>query len=156
MVGTSTFGQPLLLRDAMQRLFEESVVPVTWRGGTNNTLPVDVYGTPDHFTVRALLPGVLPDNITITYAHNAVAISASVPQPPTPQGETVNWFYRELGTGTFTRTIQFSEPVDGDRIESSFVNGVLTLTLPKAEWAKPKKISVNAQTPELVGSGSET
>jgi HSP20 family protein len=101
------------------------------------------------------LPGVLPDNIAITYAHNAVTISAHVPQPPTPQGETVNWFYRELGTGTFTRTIQFSEPVDSDRIESSFVNGVLTLTLPKAEWAKPKKISINAQTPELVGSGSE-
>lgn len=154
MVGTSTFGQPLLLREAMQRLFDESFVPFSWRNGANNsTLPVDVYATPDHYTVRAFLPGVLPDNLEITYAHNAVTINASVPQPPTPQGESVTWFYRELATGTYTRTIQFSEAIDPDHIESSFVNGVLTLTLPKAEWAKPKKISINAQTPELVGAG---
>jgi HSP20 family protein len=155
MVGTSAFGQPLLLREAMQRLFDESYVPSGWRGGTNGTLPVDVYGTPDHFTVRSLLPGVLPDNVAITYAHNAVTISATVPQPPMPQGETVTWFYRELGTGTFARTIQFSEPIDPDRIETTFVNGVLTLTLTQAEWAKPKKIAVSTQTPDLVGAGTE-
>lgn len=156
MVGTSTLGQPLLLRDAMQRLFDESFVPFSWRNGTNSsTLPVDVYATPDHYTVRAFLPGVLPESVEITYAHNAVTINASVPQPPTLRGEGVTWFYRELATGTYARTIQFSEAIDPDHIESSFVNGVLALTVPKAEWAKPKKININAQAPELVGAGSE-
>lgn len=158
MVGTNVFGEPLMLRDAIQRLFDESFVPFGWKGdGTSanitRALPVDLYSTQDHYTLRAFLPGVSPDDVDIIYADGTVTIKATVAQPTAPEGEQVSWLFQELGGGTLARTIQFADAIDPDGVESSFVNGVLTLTLPKAEWAKPKKIAITSQTPELVGAG---
>jgi HSP20 family protein len=158
MVGTHVFGEPLMLRDAMQRLFDESFVPFGWKGNGSGTsavrpLAVDLYSTQDHYTLRAFLPGVSPEDVDVIYADGAVTIKAKVAQPAAPEGEQVSWFFHELGDGIFARTIQFADPIEPDRVETSFVNGVLTLTLPKAEWAKPKKIAIASQTPELVGAG---
>lgn len=161
MANINTFGQPLALREAMRWFFDERAVPSTGRASTSglsdvaDTLPLNLYSTPDHYTIRALLPGALPDTIEITYAHDTLTIRAAIPQPPVPQGEEMTWYYRELATGAFARTVRFLEPVDPEKIESSFTNGVLTLTLPKAEPAKPKKIAITSGTPELAGSSRE-
>lgn len=157
----STFGQPLALREAMRWFFDESAVPSTGRAGTGGPdaateiLPVNLYSTPERYTLRALLPGALPDTIDVTYAHGTLTIRAAIPQPPVPQGEETTWYHRELGVGTFSRTIAFRDAIDVDRIESSFANGVLTLTLPKANAAKPRKIAIASGRPDAANSGRE-
>ncbi len=150
MVAFSSFGEPLLLRDAVQRLFEESFVrpssednSADRHGMKTGTLAVDLDGTPDHFVVRTMLPGVKPADVDITCHESTVTIRAMV--PPIECGKDVTALVRELGVGSFARTIRLPDPIDADKAETSFVDGILTLTLPKAEWSKPKKIAINAK-----------
>jgi len=150
------FPTTLSLRDAMQRLVDDSVVPFAGArpaGATAPTLPIDLYGTDDHYTLRAALPGVLPDNVDITYHNGTLALRAAVPPQPVPQGEPVTWYRRQLWSGTLSAAIELPEPIDAERAESDFVNGVLTLTLPKAAGARPKRIAITAHAPAMVGAG---
>ncbi|MCA1669262.1 MAG: Hsp20/alpha crystallin family protein [Thermomicrobia bacterium] len=152
MVAFSSFGEPLLLRDAVQRLFEESFVRPSsaegngteGHGAQTGTLAVDLDGTPDHFVIRTMLPGVKPEDVDITCHESTVIIRATV--PPVERGQDSTPLVRELGVGTFARTIRLPDPIDADKVETSFVDGILTLTLPKAEWSKPKKIAINAKS----------
>jgi HSP20 family protein len=150
MVAFSSFGEPLLLRDAVQRLFEDSFVrPSSGDGNGANrpgsqagTLPIDLNGSTDHFIIRTMLPGVKPEDVDITCQESTITIRATV--TPDEQGEDVTPLVRELGVGTFARTIRLPDPIDADRVETTLVDGILTLTLPKAEWSKPKKIAVGS------------
>jgi HSP20 family protein len=150
MVAFSSFGEPLLLRDAVQRLFEDSFVrpssgdvnSVDRSGTQTGTLAVDLDGTPDHFVIRTMLPGVKPEDIDITCHESTLTIRATV--TPVEGGEDVTPLVRELGVGTFARTVRLPDPIDAERVETILVDGMLTLTLPKAEWSKPKKITVGA------------
>lgn len=149
MVAFSAFGEPLLLRDAIQRLFEDSYVrsssadgeTTTGQGTRTGTLAVDLDGTPDHFVLRTMLPGVKPEDVDITCHESTVTIRATV--PPVERGEDVTPLVRELGVGAFARTIRLPDPIDADKVETSFADGILTLSLPKAEWSKPKKIAIS-------------
>lgn len=148
MVAFSAFGEPLLLRDAIQRLFEDSYVrsssadgeTATGQGTRTGTLAVDLDGTADHFVLRTMLPGVKPEDVDITCHESTVIIRAMV--PPVERGEDVTPLVRELGVGAFARTIRLPDPIDADKVETSFADGILTLSLPKAEWSKPKKIAI--------------
>lgn len=149
MVAFSAFGEPLLLRDAVQRLFEESFVrPTSGEGngaarhhGQTGTLALDLDSTPDHFVIRTMLPGVKPEDVDVTCHESTVTIRATV--PPVEHDENVTPLVRELGVGTFARTIHLPDPIDAEKVGTSLVDGILTLTLPKAEWSKPKKIAIN-------------
>jgi HSP20 family protein len=150
MVAFSAFGEPLLLRDAVQRLFEDSFVrPSAGEGnGANHpgartgTLAIDLDGSADHFIIRTMLPGVRPEAIDITCQESTITIRATV--TPVERGEDVTPLVRELGVGSFARTVRLPDPIDAERVETTLVDGILTLTLPKAEWSKPKKIAVGA------------
>src|SRR3954453_5353328 len=142
----SAFGEPLLLRDAIQRLFEDSYVrpasadgETTGQGVRTGTLAVDLDGTPDQFILRTMLPGVRPEDVEITCHESTVTIRATV--PPVEHGRDATPLVRELGVGAFARTIRLPDPIDAERVETSFADGILTLTLPKAEWSKLKKIA---------------
>jgi HSP20 family protein len=148
MVAFSAFGEPLLLRDAIQRLFEDSYVRPSSTDGTatagdgtrTGTLAIDLDGTPDQFVLRTMLPGVKPEDVDITCHESTVTIRATV--PPVEYGQDVTPMVRELGVGTFARTIRLPDPIDADKVQTAFADGILTLTLPKAEWSKPKKIAI--------------
>jgi HSP20 family protein len=148
MVGFSAFGEPLLLRDAIQRLLEDSYVRPsstdgevpTGKGTPTGTLAVDLDGTPDQFILRTMLPGVRPEDVDITCHESTVTIRATV--PPAEHGQDVTPLVRELGVGAFARTIRLPDPIDAEKVKTSFADGILTLTLPKAEWSKPKKIAI--------------
>lgn len=149
MVAFSSFGEPLLLRDAVQRLFEESFVRpssgegsgAVHQGGQTGTLALDLDGTPDHFVIRTMLPGVKPEDVDVTCHESTVTIRATV--PPVEHDEDVTPLVRELGVGTFARTVRLPDPIDAEKVQTALVDGILTLTLPKAEWSKPKKIAIN-------------
>jgi|SRR5581483_8598808 HSP20 family protein len=138
------FREVLSLRDAMDRLFEESFVaprffysPDTYR--RMNALPVNMYETPDEVIVNAVLPGLKTQDVNLEFQDGRLIIDVQI---PAPQVENVTWHYRELASGQYHREITLPIAVNTDKIEATLENGLLTLRLPKAEEVKPKKIQI--------------
>jgi HSP20 family protein len=104
-------------------------------------LPVDAYSTDNEIVVSATLPGVNPDDVSITVEGDTLTIKGEIPAPV----ENVSTLLSERYHGPFSRKLQLNVPVDVNRIEASFEAGVLTLVLPKAEESKPKQIKVQVR-----------
>jgi len=135
------FREAISLRDAMNSLLQESFVrPGT--GGQNNAfaLPVDVSETENEFVVKASLPGVKPEDVQITVHGDTLTIRGESREVEDKKGE--HWHVRERRSGSFQRSMSLATPVDPDRSQAEFEHGVLTLTLPKSEAAKPRQIKV--------------
>jgi HSP20 family protein len=94
-------------------------------------LPIDLYETPTAYVVRALLPGVTPENLAVSCHNHGVTLAALIPPTTLPIGAACIWRIRELGAGPFIRIIALDVTVDPTRIERRLVDGVLTLRLPK-------------------------
>ena len=128
------------LHDAMDRLIEDSFVQpgrVLDRASVTQ-LPLDVYATPDAVVVRASVPGVNPDQVEITIEGSRVMIRGESQL----QKEEGDYLLQEQRYGPFARILDLGLPVQADKAEASFKNGLLTLTIPKAEEIKPKTIKV--------------
>lgn len=135
----------ITLRQAMDRLYDDSFVrPASWREGLSERqfrLPLDVYTTPDEIVVTASLPGLTADEVDITIDGDSLTIRGEL-RPPL---ENVEYLFQERAFGTLSRTLTLNVPVDTAKAEAAFENGVLTLTLPKAEVSKPKVITVKSK-----------
>jgi len=101
------------------------------------TPPVDIYETEDALVLLADLPGVTPERLTVSVNDNILTIEGRTEYAPI--GAPIYW---EFELPSFYRQFQLSEQIDTSRISAKMKNGVLTLTLPKAEVAKPKTIKV--------------
>ena len=105
--------------------------------------PVDIYETESAFVVEADLPGVHEENVNIQFDRNALTISgtraATLPAKETSQ---LRVFSAERLSGTFSRSVRLPEHVDADKIEASFRDGVLTVTVPKAAGARARTIPI--------------
>jgi HSP20 family protein len=101
-------------------------------------LPLDVYTTPEEIVIVASLPGLTPEEVDITIDGDRLTIQGEL-RPPL---ENVDYLFQERLYGPFSRTLTLNVPIDEDEAEAVFENGVLTLTLPKAEESKPKSIEV--------------
>lgn len=142
----SPFREMMTLREAMDRVFEDSLVRpwAGWRRGTPEEplrLPVDVYTTPEEIVVVASLPGILPEEVDITLEGDTLTIRGELRQPL----DNVDYLFQERPYGSFSRSLMLNVPVDAERVEAVFENGVLTLTLPKADAVKPKSIKVKTK-----------
>lgn len=136
--------EAMSLRDAMDRLFEDSFVR-PWSTQDNGqrvaNLPVDAYTTDNEIVVMAAVPGVRPEDVEITVEGETLTIKGEIPEAV----ENVNTIFAERFHGPFARTLQLNVPVDVDHIEATFDNGVLTVILPKSEEIRPKVIKVQAR-----------
>ena len=101
------------------------------------TPPVDIYETQEELVVKADLPGVARDSMDIRVENNLLTIRAKAAH--VAPGEPI---YREYGLVNFFRQFELNERVDQSKISAELNHGVLTLNLPKAEEAKPRKIDV--------------
>ncbi len=139
------FSEMFSLRDAMGQLLEESFVrPGALKTGgapqTAYSFPLNVHGTNDELKVEALLPGIGPEDVQVDIDRGVLTIAAKR-QGWEPQ-EGQQWYVREIQPGQFTRAFSLPFPVEVEQVSAHFANGVLTLTLPKAEAAKPKRIAI--------------
>ncbi len=135
------FKEMMTLRQAMDRLFEDSVVrPARYWNEAGAYLPLDVYTTKDAIVVRALVPGVKPEDVEITIEGSTVTLRGEY-KPPQEEG---TYLLQEQRYGPFARSIELALPIQADKAEAAFENGVLTLTIPKAEEIKPKVIKVKS------------
>ena len=159
------FSEALSLRDAMNRLFEQAVLQpgseMRRSGETAGFAPaMDVHEGPEGYTIKASLPGVKPEDVEIHYQQGVLSLSGTVQEEQEQQQGT--WHLRERRQGRFSRTLSLPTAVDADKAHASFEHGVLTLSLPKAESTKPRRIQVaagSAGAPELqkpAGNGKQT
>jgi HSP20 family protein len=111
--------------------------------GTSRTasMPMDAYREGDQFVVEFDLPGVDPGSIDLTVEKNALTVRAQRSWEPKENQEVL---ISERPQGTFTRQLFLGEGLDSDEIQAAYNNGVLRLTIPVAEKAKPRKVQITA------------
>jgi HSP20 family protein len=144
------FAEVASLHDRMNRLFED---PRVWRvslGESGESFPIDVLDTNDDVIVKASLPGVKPEDIEISITGQVLTLKGETREEHEEKAQ--NWYRRERRQGSFVRQIQLPTEVDSGKAEAVFEDGVLRLTLPKAETVKPKTIKVQARP--MIGANS--
>ncbi len=112
--------------------------------GTSTWLPsVDIIETPNDYVVKAELPGVDKKDVKLTIQNDTLTIRGEKKQESDRKGE--NYHRVERSYGVFQRSFALPSSVKSDKIEASYDNGILTITLPKVEEAKPKAIEVKVK-----------
>ena len=136
----SVFSRMATLNRAMEEVVgrnDEANYGAYW------TPAADAWETEHAFVVQLDLPGLTPDQVEVNFDRNTLTVrgtrGADIPQAE--NGE-LRVFLAERMPGTFSRSLRFPQYVESAKIEASFTNGVLTITVPKAETAKPRKIEV--------------
>jgi HSP20 family protein len=139
----------LSLRKALDQLFEQSFVRPAWgiSGVQGAGVPMDVYETEQGYQIRALLPGVKPEDIDLSVHQNSLTLKGQI-HPATEPEQKVNWLLQEIGSGTFERSITFPKEIDVDQIATSYEHGVLTISMPFSQATRPKKISITGSQPK--------
>jgi HSP20 family protein len=143
----SSFGELVTLRQAMDRLFDDTVFrPLTAYSGTGDfaRLALDVRTTADALLVEAALPGVKPEDVDITVENNTLTIRAEDRREATE--EENGWIVREISRGSVMRTVTLPTGLEADKAEATFEHGVLKLRIPKAEQVKPRQIRIQPVT----------
>lgn len=102
-------------------------------------MPMDLYRSGDHYVLHADLPGVDPGSVDVNVDSGVLTIKA---QRSGRTEEGVQWIASERFTGTFQRQLSLGDGLDADKIAATYENGVLTVTIPVAEQAKPRRIQV--------------
>jgi HSP20 family protein len=134
----------MTLREAMDRLFDDAFTrPVNLRDGGWSAPAIDMYQTADDVVVRAALPGFQADEVQINVTGDVLVLRGETKQEEEQKDKA--WHIREHRWGSFERSITLPTDVRADKASADFENGILTITLPKAEEVKPKTISVKAK-----------
>jgi HSP20 family protein len=137
------FGDLVSLRQAMDRLFEESFVgPRTWQSDDGHFVPMDVFTADDEIVVQAILPGVKPEEVDITMEANNLTIAGDTTSKPAQDGKPASMLLQEIRRGRFSRTLTLPAGLEPDKATATFEDGVLTLRIPKAEVVKPRQIKI--------------
>jgi HSP20 family protein len=141
---------PLLVRSEPYRdwdRFLQQVLVDPSRRVTSITMPMDAYRKEDHFLLQFDLPGVNPDSIELTVENNTLTVKAERKAPALSNG--VEALIAERPHGIFTRQILLGDELDTTQVDARYDSGVLTLSIPVAEVAKPRRIEVRHE-PENV------
>jgi HSP20 family protein len=140
------FSELMSLRQAMDKLFEDSFVrPSRFFSalGEATTPALDVYQTPNEVVVKAALPGVKPEDISIDITGETLTIRGE--HKAEQEIKEKDYLYQERRYGAFSRSVALPSGLKPDKAEATMEDGVLTLTIPKAEEVKPKAIKVKAK-----------
>jgi HSP20 family protein len=101
--------------------------------------PMNVSEDRDHYYVRALVPGIDAAQLNVSVVHQTVTVSGTRQDP---EEEGVSYHRKERAEGAFSRSVTLPAAFDGTRVEAKYVDGILTLRLPKPEAAKPRRVTV--------------
>lgn len=135
------------MQDRMDRLINEFFGPAwsryfaLWNGnGSEAPVPLDVYQTDKEYVVRATLPGVRSEDVELSVVGQCLSIKAKTQEEKEVSEES--WLLKERNFTSFHRSINLPTEVQADKVEATLENGILTITLPKAEAVVPKAIPV--------------
>lgn len=117
-------------------------------------MPIDVYATDDHAMVLAAVPGMKPEDLEVTVHQNTVSLSGTISNlVDADEAKDVTWYVHEVGSGTFRRSVTLPFPIDADRVQARFDDGIVRVLLPKAERDRPRRIAIHSRQPEAIGTG---
>jgi HSP20 family protein len=141
------FGEMVSLRQAMDSLFENALItPFAGSGGAGQQggwgLPLDVTENADNYVVKASVPGMSADDLEVTVNGDVLTIKGEIKADAEKPGE--RFYLRERRYGSFVRSLSLPTQVKADAVEADYHNGVLTLTLPKTDEVKPKRIAIKS------------
>jgi HSP20 family protein len=137
------FRDLVTLREAMDQLLEESVVRPRPAAMASRALAVDMYETDEAVVVKTALPGVDPEDIDISITGDSLTIKGEFKADE--EIEEADCVCRERAYGAFSRSLTIPVSIEAGEAEAEFGDGILTLTLPKAEALKPKAIKVKSR-----------
>ena len=122
----------------MDRLASQLLGPSAAQGNPR-WMPMDLYRSGDHYVVNIDLPGVDPGSIDLDVDGNTLTVRA---ERTLGAGDDAQWLARERPAGSYMRQLSLGDGLDVEAIHAAYENGVLSLTIPVAEQAKPRKIRV--------------
>jgi HSP20 family protein len=134
------------LRQAMDRLLDDSFVRPAHALealGEVAAPALDVYQTPGEIVVKAALPGIKPEDVSIDITGDTLTVKGESKAEQEVKRE--DYLYRERCYGAFSRSVALPGGLKSDKAEATIEDGVLTLTIPKAEEVKPKAIKIKAK-----------
>ena len=140
------FTELMSLRQAMDKVFEDSFVRPSralYALGEVAVPALDVYQTPSEVVVKATLPGLKPEDVSIDITGETLTIKGETKAEHEIKKE--DYLYQERRYGAFSRSLILPSGLKPDKAEATMEDGVLTLTIPKAEGVKPKAIKVKAK-----------
>jgi HSP20 family protein len=133
----------MTLREAMDHLFDDAFTrPLSIRDGWS-VPAIDMYQTDDELVVKASIPGFKAENVQISITGDVLTLRGEVKQEDEKNEKA--WHIREQRWGSFERSVALPTQVVADKAKAEFENGILIVTLPKAEEVKPKTITVKAK-----------
>ena len=133
----------MTLREAMDHLFDDAFTrPLTLRDGWSAPA-IDMYQTDNEIVVKAALPGIKADEVQINVTGDVLTLKGEVKHEEEKNDRS--WHIREQRWGSFQRSVALPTNVVSDKAKAEFENGILVITLPKAEEVKPKTITINAK-----------
>lgn len=138
------FNEMVSLREAMNSLFEDSFLP---RFGLTERSASNLYETADSFVLQLPIAGVKPEEIEIAVQQSTVTMKWAT-QVRAPENATTHW--SGFAEGHYQQSFTLPAPINADQAEATYENGMVTLTLPKAEQARARQVKVQTKTPTLV------
>ena len=133
----------MTLREAMDRLFDEAFTRPFSLGPAWQAPAIDMYQTDDEIIVRAALPGMKADDVQIAITGDMLTIKGEFKENEEVKEKA--YHLREQRYGAFERRVMLPTAVVADKTNAEFEDGILTITLPKADEVRPKKITVKAK-----------
>jgi HSP20 family protein len=147
LVRWEPFNEIVSLREAMDKLFEDSFIHSRWltpmRENVFGQMALDIIENDNELVVKATVPGFKPEDIEINVVDDTLSIKAETQAEKKEEKET--YLLRERRYNALHRSVHLPVTVEADKATAEFEHGVLTLTLPKAEAVKPKQIKINAK-----------
>jgi HSP20 family protein len=135
------FQDAVTLREAVNRLFEESFVPSAPARGAGFAPALDLSETADAYMIEMAVPGMKAEDLNVGFENGVLTISGEVKQDS--ENKERNYHRIERRFGRFSRSVSLPASVRADAIEAKLESGVLHLNIPKAEEVKPRKITIN-------------
>jgi len=127
----------------MSRIFDEALVKYRASGGNDWYPPVDIYETEENIVLKAELPGVSPESVTVEVNDNTLSLKGERKFEKNLKEE--NYYRMERFCGSFQRAFSLPYPVDRNNIKARFEDGVLKITIPKARAGGEKGVKVKVQ-----------
>lgn len=143
LVRYNPWGEIISLREAMNRLFEESVI--SGAGTRGRQIGSNLYETPASFVLQIPMPGVNPDDVEITVQQEVLTISWKT-STTVPENARTHW--RGFAEGKYQQRFTLPAATDSEKVVANYENGVLTLNLPKAEYAKARTVKITSHKSE--------
>ena len=145
------FQQVVTLNDAVNRLMQDAVMRPGYALAASGEAPMNIVERQDTYFIQVALPGVRPEGVELTTQQNTLTIKAhrDTPLPEMAGSEHLGYLLAEFGAGDLVRTVTLPKEFQADKIEANLDWGILTVKIPIAQSAQPRRISISAGSQKL-------